>query len=371
MTVTPITIPLINPNEPEAYLAALHVEEGQRLHAGDLIATLETTKASHELSAEREGYLIRLRAAEGDTLRAGEILAYLSDTPSEAAPQPENSPSPERDASLPEGLRITRPALALARQHGLDLERLPRGPLVTQRTVRSLLEESSRPSFALPPTPFDPSLILIYGAGGHGKALLDLLRALGTYRVRGFVDDGLPPGTEVMGLPVLGGAEVLPDLHAQGVRLAVNAVGGIGNVGVRVRVFQILAEAGFVCPPVVHPTAFVEGSAQLEAGVQVMPLAYVGSEARLGYGALVNTGAVVSHDCRVGAYANLSPGATLAGGVAIGEGALVGMRVTINLGVSVGSGARLGNGATIKADVPPKGVVRAGAVWPQERRRGA
>ncbi len=401
----PITIPLINPNEPEVLLAGLHVSEGQRVRAGDPIATLETTKASHELTAEQDGYILGLRAAEGDTLRAGDVLAYLEDSPEaavnreqglesreqgagigergtgngESASRPTSSPphlltpsshhlpTSSPHPPLPPGLRITRPALALARQHGLDLSRLPIGPLVTKSTVRALLEESKQSeqsAFALPETAFDPAAIIIYGAGGHGKSLLDLLRALGYYRILGFVDDGLPAGTEVMGLPVLGGGEVLDDLRARGVRMAVNAVGGIGNVQVRVRVFHKLAEAGFVCPPVVHPAAVIEPGARLEAGVQVMPLAYVGSEAHIGYGTLVNTGAIVSHDCRVGAYVNLSPGATVAGEVTIGEGALVGMRATINLGVTVGDGARIGNGATVKSDVPPKGIVRAGGVWP-------
>ncbi len=364
----PITIPLINPNEPEAYLAALHVRAGQFVRAGDPIATLETTKAAHELTAERDGYVVGLRAAEGDTLRAGEALAYLSDTPHPAEAAAQNAEAegdPKAAADLPAGLRITRPALTLARARGLDLTRLPVGPLVTERTVRAALEQRAEADLSPPETAFDPAAILVYGAGGHGKALLDLLRALGVYRIRGFVDDDLPAGTEVMGLPVLGGAEALPGLYEQGVRLAVNAVGGIGNAAVRVRVFRKLAEAGFACPAVVHPSAVIEAGARLEAGVQVMPLAYVGSEARIGYGALVNTGAIVSHDCRVGAYANLSPGATLAGGVTVEAGALIGMRVTVNLGVTIGSGARIGNGATVKADVPPGGVVRAGGVWPR------
>ncbi len=395
----PITIPLINPNEPEAFLAALHVEEGQHVQPGDLIATLETTKASHELTAEAEGYLVGLRAEEGDTLRAGDVLAYLEERPrttddggrttddgrqttddrprttddrprtTEDGGQTTDDGGRTTDAEHPpEGLRITRPALALARQHNLDLSSLPIGPLVTERMVRTAIEQASEASLAPPETPFDPTAIIIYGAGGHGKALYDLLRVLGTYRVVGFVDDGQPAGSEIMGLPVLGGAQILPELQAQGVRLAVNAVGGIGNVQVRVRVFRVLAEAGFACPALVHPTAFIEPGARLEAGVQVMPHAYVGSEAHVGYGSLVNTGAIVSHDCRLGAYVNLSPGATLAGNVTVGEGALIGMRATVNLGVTIGAGARIGNGATVKSDVPQKGIVPAGGIWPRERR---
>ncbi|MGI9119616.1 MAG: acetyltransferase, partial [Acidimicrobiales bacterium] len=114
--------------------------------------------------------------------------------------------------------------------------------------------------------------IVVFGGGGHGKTLLDLLGALGTYRVAGVVDDGLTPAHTVVGVPVIGGAGVLAELASRGVTLAVNAVGGITAAGMarRVAVFEQLLAAGLACPSLVHPTAWVEPSAQLEAGVQVL-----------------------------------------------------------------------------------------------------
>lgn len=208
--------------------------------------------------------------------------------------------------------------------------------------------------------------IVVFGGGGHGKTVLDLLGALGTYTVAGVVDDSFSPGHTVAGVPVIGGAGVLAQLASGGVTLAVNGVGGITNGGManRVAVFEQLAAAGLRCPSLVHPRAWVEPSAHLEAGVQVLAHAYVGSEARVGFGALVNTAAVVSHDCCLGAYVNVSPGALLAGGVKAGPEARFGMGVTVNVGVKIGAGAAVGNGATVKADVGDGAVVRAGATWP-------
>ncbi len=361
----PVLIPLVSPNEPEATLAAVHVQDGQRLAAGDPLCTLETTKATAEVVAEKDGYVVGLRYSSGQTARAGDVLCYLADNPDVQPPEPVASTALVSQAQeLPAGLRITAPALALARSRGLDLGRLPVGPLVTESMLQSFLEVTAQTEFAPPTSAFDPQAIIVYGGGGHGKSLIDLLRLLGTYTVVGVVDDGLPKGETVLGVPVLGGGEMLPELHERGVRLAVNAVGGIGDVTVRVKVFQRLAQAGFACPAVAHPSAVIEASASLSAGVQVFPHAYVGSDVLLGYGAIVNTGAIVSHDCVLGDYVNVSPGAMLAGDVHAGSGALIGMGVTINLGVRIGGGARIGNGATVKADVPEKGLIRAGATWP-------
>jgi sugar O-acyltransferase (sialic acid O-acetyltransferase NeuD family) len=366
----PVLIPLVSPNEPEATLAAVHVQDGQRLAVGDPLCTLETTKATAEVVAEKDGYVVGLRYSAGQIARAGDILCYLADSPDSLPPEPvlPAASLASQAQEVPAGLRITAPALALAQSRRLDLRRLPVGPLVTESMLQSFLEVTAQiefAAFAAPVSAFDPQAIIVYGGGGHGKSLIDLLRALGTYKLAGVVDDGLPAGEMVLGLPVLGGGEVLPELHTRGVRLAVNAVGGIGDVSVRVKVFQKLAQAGFACPPVAHPSAVIEPSASLSAGVQVFPHAYVGSEARLGYGVIVNTGAIVSHDCLLDDYVNVSPGAMLAGDVRVGSSALIGMGVTINLGVRVGAGARIGNGATVKADVPENGLIRAGYIWPE------
>ena len=366
----PVLIPLLNPNEPEARLVSLSVQEGEHVSTETPLCTLETTKSTAAVVAESEGYVKGLRFGEGDTVNAGDILCYLASTPDwtpSEEPSPKGSAAPqspgiEHPVEIPTGLRITRPALELARQAGLDLRQLPAGPLFTEPMIQDFIGSLDE---VLLEDEIDPMALIIFGGGGHGKTLIELVRALGTYRIAGIVDDGFPAGENILGITLLGGAETLPSLYKKGIRQAVNAIGGISNPAVRRQVFKQLAQSGFTCPAVVHPSAVVEPSAALSPGVQVFSQAYIGSQARLGFGVIANTGVVVSHDCIVEDYANLSPGALLAGGVRVGQAALIGMGVTINLGVTVGAGARIGNGATVKTDVPQGGIVRAGTIWPE------
>jgi acetyltransferase EpsM len=378
MTMTteaePVYIPLLNPNEPEAHLASLDVREGQHVEIGQVLCTLETTKSTTEVVAESAGYFVQIQFRQGQKVQAGELLGYLADSPewvpardTVAPPEPVGEQSPQ----IPAGLRITQPAVSLAQEMNLDLNKLPIGPLITADSLREFFPDSpTRMIVKEVRSEFDSTSILIYGGGGHGKKLIDLIRLLGGYRLAGIVDDGLPPvrkdgsSNSVMGVPVLGGQEVLPELYTKGLRLAANGIGGIGNPSLRVKVYERLAENGYTFPTLVHPTAYVEPSAKLSPGVQIFPLAYVGSEASVGFGVILNNSVVISHDCIIEGYANISPGAMIAGNVEIGELALIGMGVTINLGVKLGRGARVGNGATVKAAVPEDGVVRAGAVWP-------
>lgn len=211
---------------------------------------------------------------------------------------------------------------------------------------------------------FKPNSLIVYGGGGHGKTIIDLIRALGTYQLEGIIDDGLVPGSLILDVPVLGGSQLLPQLVERGLRKAVNAVGAIGHADTRVQIFDQLAKAGFQFPALIHPTAFVEPSAKIEDGVQILAKSYVSSAAVIGFGTVINAGVVVSHDCILGKCVNLSPGAMLAGGVVLDDRVQVGMAATINIDIKVGAGCVIGNGATVKADVPAGTRVKAGTIWP-------
>lgn len=356
----PIPVPQLNPNERESQIIELNVDEGQAVRVGESIAVFETTKSTLELTVEADGYILGLAFAQGDTVTAGQLLCYLADRPDVPLPTSAAAPTAHPADELPAGLRITQPALALARSLGIDFSRLPLNTLVTETVVRGFAPAQ----LVLPETGYGPNALIIYGGGGHGKSLVELVRSLRSFDLVGIVDDGLPAGSSVLGTPVLGGSAVLDELTGHGVRHAVNAVGGIGNLTPRLQVFERLKQAGFTFPTVVHPSAVVEPSADLDAGVQVFAHAYIGSSVKVGFGCIVNTGAILSHDCLLGEIVNISPGGILAGGVHVGVRTLIGMGATVNLEVKIGAGARVGNGATVKADVPDGAVVRAGSIWP-------
>jgi len=352
---TPVVVPLLNANEPEARLVALHIKDRQSVEKGALLFTIETTKAAADVEAPAAGF-VRLVAQEGDSLAVGDILALITDTADEVLNLPERAAPPAAG-----DLRITKPARALAESLGVDLASLPTGRLITEAVVRSLAAGAAS---QLQLEGVDETSIIIYGAGGHAKSVMEMVLQAGSFRIAGIIDDNASlAGSSVLGIPVLGTRQLLPQLVAQGVRLAANGVGGILDIGVRVRLFELLAGNGFTLPGLCHPRATVEPSARVSEGVQVFANAYVGSDAVLGERCMVNTGAVVSHDCMIGAYSHIAPGALLAGHVHVGERALVGMGVTTIIGLKIGNGARIGNGAVLLADVPDKAIVPAGKVW--------
>jgi len=195
--------------------------------------------------------------------------------------------------------------------------------------------------------------IVVLGAGGHARAVIEILRA-GGFDVTAVLDPRSELwGTKVLGAPVLGGDERLEQLRADGCRHAFIGVGSVGEASVRRRLFDEIRGLGFETPTAVHAQAIVSPSADLGAGAAVMAAATVGTLARVGENSIVNTGAIVEHDCVVESHAHVASGACLGGGVQVGEGAHVGLGASVREGISIGAGALVAAGAVVIRDVPP------------------
>jgi len=192
--------------------------------------------------------------------------------------------------------------------------------------------------------------VVIVGAGGHGKVVLDILRADGRYRPVGYVDaDPSLTDSYVGGLPVLGAVNALPRLRQQRIKRAIVA---IGDNRTRLHYAGVLLEQGFELVNAVHPTAFVSPNAKLGLNVVVAPHASVVTECTVADSAIINTSAVVDHECEIGEGAHICPGAVLAGRVRVGRAAFIGIGANVIQCRSIGRFAVVGAGAAVIEDVP-------------------
>lgn len=197
---------------------------------------------------------------------------------------------------------------------------------------------------------------IIIGAGGHAKVVADLLLEMGE-EVLGFTDaDAARHGDVVLGLPVLGGDDVLQGYAPDSVNLAL----GIGAAGddlcgalmTRLGIGKKLQAQGYAFPPLAHLDAIIGRGCVIEDGAQVMAGAVVQADSRIGAFSIVNSRASVDHDCQILPGAHIAPGAVLGGGVAVGEGAYIGIGAAVVHGLTLSAGALVGAGAAVTKDVP-------------------
>lgn len=194
-----------------------------------------------------------------------------------------------------------------------------------------------------------PLSIIVYGAGGHAKAVADALRANG-YGISVFVDD-VTPGREgqiFCGAPVIA---ALPKTVVQGSGVAPMAMMAFGVNEARLTKARVATSLGYRFPVVVHPRAYVAPNASVGEGTVVCVNASIGPDARVGSHVIVNSAATVDHDCVVGDGVHVGPGAVIAGSVTLGEGTFIGAGAVVIDHVTVGKRCVVGAGAVVIRDV--------------------
>ncbi|MGX8271654.1 pyruvate dehydrogenase complex dihydrolipoamide acetyltransferase [Brevundimonas diminuta] len=171
--MTDILMPALSPTMEEGVLAKWHVKVGDTVSAGDVIAEIETDKATMEVEAVDEGEVLEILVPEGaEGVKVNTPIARLSgdavapapkkiEAPAEAtkaeapkaeAPKPEAAPAPTAPKS-DDGGRIFASPLArrLAAQAGLDLKTVkgtgPHGRIV-KRDVEAAGKGGAQPAAA-------------------------------------------------------------------------------------------------------------------------------------------------------------------------------------------------------------------------------
>jgi len=191
--------------------------------------------------------------------------------------------------------------------------------------------------------------LLIYGASGHGKVIIDAVIKEGDYRVVGTIDDDpkLWKG-EFCGYPVIGGVSVLNDETYRDSRLIL----AIGDNAARKKLWQTIKALGHELAFTVHPSAQIGRNVFIGAGTVIMANAAINSVTKIGENAIINTGATVDHDCVLEDYVHISPGAHLAGHVHVGELTHIGIGASVIQGVRIGRNVIIGAGAAVIDDLP-------------------
>lgn len=208
--------------------------------------------------------------------------------------------------------------------------------------------------------PKDNPVCLVFGGGGHGRVIMDAMRAAGLEDAAGILDaDPDLKGRYVSGVPVLGGDDYLNLARKDGYSHFIVGTAGLNDPGLRRKLFAKGLAAGLKPFSVCHPRAVVSPDAELGAGAAVLAGAVINSGAVVGDNAIINSAAVVEHDCIVGDDTHIAPGAVLLGGVTVGCMAFVGAGAVVTPGLKIGDGAVIGAGAVVTKDVKP-GVTVAG-----------
>jgi len=142
-----ITMPALSPTMEKGTLAKWLKAEGDTIESGDVIAEIETDKATMEVEAVDEGTLAKIMVSEGtEDVPVGELIAILAEededpadvTAPSSAPAPAAAPAP---APAEEVFVEAAPAAPVESANLQDPE-IPSGTEMTTLTVREALRDA-------------------------------------------------------------------------------------------------------------------------------------------------------------------------------------------------------------------------------------
>jgi sugar O-acyltransferase (sialic acid O-acetyltransferase NeuD family) len=203
--------------------------------------------------------------------------------------------------------------------------------------------------------------ILLLGAGGHCKSVLDSLLALSYYETVGLIEkqergpsnnDGKNRSSEnFMGVSVVGTDDDLQRLFLEGYTDAFITVGSIGDVSLRKKLYSKIKQIGFLIPNIIDPSSVISPYSSMGEGVYVGKNAVINADTEIGNCAIINTASILEHECKIGDFVHIAPGSILSGGVWVDEGTHIGTGSVVKQGVRIGAYTMIGMGSIVLNDI--------------------
>ena len=187
--------------------------------------------------------------------------------------------------------------------------------------------------------------LVIVGAGGHAKVVIDTARLNG-YDNFVFLDDNKKGCFS--DYPIVGTTDDYSRYTSNDFIIA------IGNNEIRERIVNGLHDVHFAI--LIHPTAVVSDRAVIGDGTVIFPLSIVNSGAHIGNHCIINSGAIVEHDCLINDFVHISPNVTVCGTVNVGKKTHIGAGATVINNLNITDNVIVGAGAVITKNIEKKGT---------------
>ena len=191
--------------------------------------------------------------------------------------------------------------------------------------------------------------IVIYGAGGLGREIYELIDEVNKYNILGFLDDGIINNKESVNIPILGGIEFLHNIE-----YPIGVVFAISDVYVKQNIYKKILQInkGHYFPIVIAKNSYVSKRAMLSEGTIVGRYCSVSTSVQLGKFVFLNTKCDIGHDAVIGDFCSLMPSVNVSGNVSVGQRTLIGVQSAILQRIKIGSDVTVGMGSKVMTDVP-------------------
>lgn len=189
--------------------------------------------------------------------------------------------------------------------------------------------------------------IILIGAGGHAKSVVDSIEQAAEYEIVGFSDNQISHEVIYRNYKVICTDKDLEKIYTAGVKNAFITIGYMGNSSVREKIYNKLCSIGFNMPTIIDPSAIIATDVQIGSGCFIGKTAVINSQARIGDLGIINTAAVIEHECDIGFNVHLAGNSILCGNVTVGNDVFIGAGSVVIQGINIGSDVIIGAASTV------------------------
>ena len=354
--------PQVSVNDSEVKVVEWSIEDGEAVSVGDIICSVETTKATTEVEAEAEGFawgLVEL----GHTVKVGEPLFAIT----EAAERPGDAEiaaasAPDVNATNESGW--TRKAEILAKKNGIDINDVPGTGMVREADVLQFINMGGKKASENDDlidavyTAGRAERIILIGGGRGAVQALDVIWRSKTQRPVGILDDNpRSKGKKIMGVEVLGSVDDIADLLKDNV-FDTAIITFSADLKARERIFKECKDAGVKFANVIDETVSIHSNVGMGEGNLIMANCRLGSCAILGDNNFLSAYVNLEHHNRLGDNCTFGPGVLTSSRVSIGNNIRFGTGVFIEPGITIGNNSIIASGAIITSPVRDNVIVK-------------
>ncbi len=195
--------------------------------------------------------------------------------------------------------------------------------------------------------------LVIIGAGGHGRAVLDVAVSANR-KVLAFIDEGFGWAGHVR-------RSNYPHADNMDLQSDFAFFVAIGDNSLRQKIVQKTQSEmpNVKQATLIHKTAYVSPYASLSPGCVVMGQAFIGPNCRIDEGYILNTASHIDHDGTMQEFSSLGPKACLGGTVKLGRRSIIAIGATVKHGLEIGDDSLLGAHSYLHQSMPDHSIYKA------------
>ncbi len=193
--------------------------------------------------------------------------------------------------------------------------------------------------------------IVVVGASGHAKVIIDILEREGKYIIIGLIDSYKEKGKKTFGYAILGTEKIIPQLIKD--ENLFGAVLAIGDNNIRKELFYKIEkiQPNFNYVNAIHPKAVIGTKVKIGKGVVIMPGVIVNTQSKIDDFCILNTKSTLDHECKMKKFSSLGPGTNVGGNVKIGECTAISLGAKVIENIIIGAHTVVGAGSLVIRDI--------------------